>query len=179
MTSFITQLEHTVAGWLKKVPHLPVAGQKWLADNIWWITIVSAIVASIAVIVGIVGVFTILSLLSAVTTYAYAYGLTNAYTGWTLISALISLLLLALTTIVLWVAVKPLQNKTKKGWTLLFIVLLLEAVGIVVNNVLSLNVFTIVFGLIFGAIGLAIGAYFLFEIRDQFAHQTKAAKKAE
>jgi hypothetical protein len=175
MTSNVSKLEQTVAGWLKKVPHLPESGQKWLAENIWWITLVGAIISSISVLFGLVGLFSIISVLSSVAVYAYAIG--PVYTGWTVVTALVSLLLLALSTIVLWVAVKPLQEKTKKGWTILFIALLVEAASVIIDSVLSLNPFGIISGLIFGAIGIAIGAYFIFEIRGQFAHQTKAAAK--
>jgi len=175
MTSYVSKLEQTVAGWLKTVPHLPVSGQHWLAENIWWITLVSAIISSISVLFAVVGLFSIISVLSSIAVYSYAIGYT--YTGWAVVTAVVALLFLALSTIVLWVAVKPLQLKTKKGWTLLFITLLIETASVVVNSVLSLSPFGIVSGLIFGAIGIAIGAYFLFEIRGQFAHQTKAAAK--
>jgi hypothetical protein len=175
MTTYVTKLEHTVAGWLKKVPHLPVSGQAWLAENIWWIILVSAIISSISVLFALVGFFSILSVISSIAAYAYAIG--PMYTGWTVFTALVSLLLLALGTIVLWVAVKPLQLKTKKGWTILFIALLIEAASVVIDSVLTLSPLGIISGLILGGIGIAIGAYFIFEIRGQFAHQTKAAAK--
>jgi len=74
--------------------------------------------------------------------------------------------------------VKPLQDRTKKGWTLLFVVLLLGAVSIVLSALFTLSAYRIISDLIFGAIAIALGAYLLFEVRSQFAHTTGVRTRA-
>jgi len=98
---YVNKLEHQVADWFKKVPHLPLSGQQWLGENIWWLTILGAIAASIAVIVSASTFFSILSFLAAPATY-YSYLVVAPYTSWSAVTALISLILLAVTALALW-----------------------------------------------------------------------------
>ena len=94
-----------------------------------------------------------------------------------ILQSVVSLVFLVATGILLALAVKPLKALEKKGWVLLFMTLLLEALSVVVNAVLSFSVLGFIMSLLFGAIGLAIGAYFIFEIHGQFGHTPKATIK--
>ena len=77
-------------------------------------------------------------------------------------------------------AISPLKDGKKKGWTLLFYVLLLQVLSIIVNAILTLGVISFIFSIIFGAICVAIGTYFLFEIRAEYGEGfSKAEIKAE
>jgi len=171
---YMKKLETMVAGWHKGVPHLPVAGQKWLAANIWWIVLVGAIISGISVLFALGGLFTLIALVGAVSSSYYVYG---GVTSWAILSSLVALLFTAAAAALLALAVKPLKERQKKGWVILFATLLLNTLAVVVNAVLSFSVFGFVFGIIFGAIFLGIYAYFLYEIHGQFAHPAKKTTK--
>lgn len=175
----LSKLERKILQWLKSVPHLPTAATKWLGDNIWWIAIVALVLSAIGAIIGLVAVITAASLVGTVAASYYAV---STYTAWAVITGLVSLAFMVIEIILLGMAIKPLQAKQKKGWVLLFAVWLVSAVSVVVNAVLSLNPLSFIFGIIFGAIWLAISGYILFELHGQFAHTekskgVKAAKK--
>lgn len=170
----ISKLEKLVLGWTKNVPHLPVAGQKWLGANVWWIALIGAIVSGISFLFAIAGLFTLISLLGAVSS---AYYVTGTYTTMSVVSSAIGLVFIAINGILLALAVKPLQNMQKKGWVLLFMTLLVEAISVIVGAVLSFSVVGFIISILFGAIGLAIGAYFISEIHGQFGRTVKVAEK--
>jgi hypothetical protein len=167
----LRRVEVLLEKWWKGIPHLPKGGQRWLAENVWWLTLIGAILSAISFLVLL---NTIRQLASPVSYFGYV--LTPAYTGWAIFTSIVSLVFVVITGLLLAFAVKPLRAIDKKGWTLLFIVGLVEAVNIVLNAILSLSVFGFITEIIFGAIGFAIGMYFLFEIRDHFAHVVSTAK---
>ena len=169
------KIETTVAGWLKGVPHLPAAGQKWLATNIWWLALIAAILTGISLLVAVTGLF---SLLAIVGTYVATYYVSEAVSAWAIITTLISIAFMAVSVVLLAMAITPLKELKKKGWVLLFMVWLLEVVSVVVSAVLTLNVAAAIISLLFGGIFLAIIGYFLFEIHGQFALPKKATKKS-
>lgn len=165
----VHKLENTVADWYKGAPHLPPNGQVWLWKNVWWIVLIGVIVAVFSLI-SILGLLMLALGLSA--GYAATYGgLDSGFAGLAMISLIVSIIFWVLTIILEAVAIKPLKELQKKGWDLIFIVILLNLAFSVVSLVLSLNII----GLIFTFIWSAIGAYFLFEIRHLYG--AKAAKK--
>lgn len=173
----IAKLEKLVAGWLKQAPHLPNSATKWLGDNVWWMAVIGLVVGALAALIVLTGVFTTAAFLGSVGATYYVV----QPTAWTVMSALVHLALLVVSVILMGIAIKPLQAKQKKGWTLLFATLIVSAVSVLLDAVLSLNVFTFITSLLFGAIGLAVGAYFLFEIRGQFmqVEKSKGVKTAK
>lgn len=177
----LVKLEHWVHDKVKAVPHLPVAAQRWLAKNVWWIVLIGVVIGGISLLFSMGTLLTIASLIGAVSSSYYVLG---APTAWTVVSGFIGLLFLAGILVLNGLAVQPLQKMQKKGWVLLFLSWLLAVVSVIVNGILSLNPFSFVFGLIFGAIFLAVAGYFLFEIHGQFNHDkavkatAKKAKKA-
>jgi len=170
----INKLERIVLGWVKNVPHLPATAQKWLALNAWWIVLVAAIIGGIWFLFALNGLFALLTLLNSVSNLYYV---TNTYTDYAIFKAIVSLVLLGLAVAALAFAVMPLKDRQKKGWVLLFLSWIISAISIVVGAILSLSVIGFIISIIFGAIFLAIGGYFLFEIHGQFAHPAKRAKK--
>jgi hypothetical protein len=166
----INKAENMVGSWLKGMPHLPRGGQKWLADNVWWIVLIGVIASAISILVGIAGIFSYLAFVGNAA--AYYYTISPYGSGW-IISAVVSLLISALVVILLSMAITPLKSLRRKGWDLLFMVLLIDAVSVVLGSILSLSVLGFIFGIILGAIGLAIGAYFMFEIRSHFGANVK------
>lgn len=174
---FLGKLERKVLGWFKNVPHLPAAGQKWLGDNIWWVALVLAILTGIGVLASLLGLFALISLTG---TAAATYYATSTITSWAIVTSLVSLAFSVLEGILLAVSVQPLKAKQKKGWVLLFAVWLLGILAVFVNAVLTLSVFGFIFGILFGAIWVAVTGYFLFEIHNQFAHveRSRGVKEA-
>ena len=164
---FLNKLERTVLGWFKGVPDLPAGGRKWLGDNVWWIVLVGVILTALGVLGSIAALSALVSLLGTV---AITYYTTTAVTSWAIVTGIVSLAFTIIEGVLLAVAIKPLKDKQKKGWVLLFAAWLVAAVGVVVNAILSLNVLGFILGILFGALWAAISGYFLFEIHGQFAH---------
>lgn len=171
---FISKLESTVAGWAKNVPHLPAAGQKWLASNVWWIVLIGAIVSGISLLVALGSLFSLIAILGS---YAGTYYVSTTATTWAVVSGIVGLVFLALYGILMALAISPLKAGQKKGWNLLFTAWLLNAVSVVINAILTFNVVGFLIAIIFGAVFLAISGYFLFEIHGQFS-AARTAKKA-
>lgn len=171
---FVSKLEKMVLGWAKNIPHLSVTARKWLGDNVWWIVLVGVIFSAIAALVGIDALLNLLSVLASVSGMYYVTGL---YTGIDVLQSVVAIVFLVVSGLILALAVKPLQAKQKKGWNLLFIGLLINAVSALVSAVLSFSVFGFIGGILFGAIFIAIGAYFVTEIHGQFEHRLKAKIK--
>lgn len=173
---FLHKLESTIAGWTKGVPHLPKAGQKWLADNVWWIVLIGAILSGISLLVALGGLLTLIALLGAVTASIYGAYAAAGVTGLTIVAAIIGLAFLIVRVVLLSMAVKPLKALQAKGWMLLFIGWLIEVAAVVISSVMTMSVVSFLLGIIMGAVGLAISGYFLFEIHSHFAHEHKAHK---
>lgn len=167
--SVVRQLETKVAGWLKPVPPLPTNAQKWLAENVWWLAI-------IGVIASVLGIIALISAIMAYVTFLGAvvglYPTQTHESGWIVVT-LLSLLFSIATTVITALAINPLKKAQKKGWDLLFLTLLVGAASVLVGAVASLDLGRFIGGIIFGGIGLAIGAYFLFQLRSYFVKTTK------
>jgi drug/metabolite transporter (DMT)-like permease len=162
----INKLENTIAGWLKPLPHLPTTWQKWIAENVWWITVIGVILS----VIGVVALIGSLSFLSFVTSSSYYYGyyVAQSHTSLWMISSVVSILFMIVSIVLMAMAINPLKLMKKKGWGLLFLTFVVGALSTIVSIILNFNVFTFIPSIIFGAIGLAISAYFLYEIRSYF-----------
>lgn len=164
----IRKLEVTVAGWYKSVPHLPKDVQKWIATNAWWIVLIGVIA----------GVFATLALLS-VTFFAGALlagvggAVGAAIGGLAIIAVFIGLLLSVVQLVLAAMAIQPLKALKKKGWDLLFIITLLDVASLAVLLLLTFDIF----GTIWGLLWAAVGAFFLFEIREYYGQSAHSDKK--
>ncbi len=166
----LDQLENKAADWLKPLPHLPTNVTKWISTNIWWMTLVGVIASVIGAIILIAGIFTIISLIGVTSNFYGYYYATSSYTWWSVVVSIVSILFMIATIVLTATAVKPLKNMNKKGWNILFLLEVISAAYMIINAVISLNFL----GLISGAIGVAIGAYLLYEIRSYFVTVAKA-----
>ncbi len=169
MNKIFNRVEQQIERRWKSVPHLPTGGRRWLAENVWWLALIGAIMSAISFLV----ILNTIRYLTDPVSY-FGYTLTPSYTGWAIFTSIVSLVFVVVTGVILALAVKPLRAVDKKGWTLLFTVSLIEAINVVLSAILSLSVFGFIVDIIFGAIGVAIGLYILFEIRDNFAHVVTA-----
>jgi len=166
----ISKLEKIVLGWAKNVPHLPPTARKWLGINIWWIVLICAVITAIAFLSNLDTLFRYISLLGATSS---AYYINASYTSYAVMNTAVNLIFLAASAALLGLAVKPLKEKQKKGWVLLFFSLLVIALSVVVGAVLSFSVGGFVVQILFGAIVLGAVAYFITEIHGEFAHPAK------
>jgi len=172
----LSKLEHTIAGWLREVPHLPSDVRKWLGDNLWWIALVGAIVTAIGVLGQVV---VLLSNLSMLGSPVIAYYASTTFLALSIVKTIITLVFLTLSCILLALAVTPLKEKQKKGWVLIFGSWLVSVASVVVGAIITFNPFSFLTNVIFGSLGLIVGLYFVFEVHGQFAHveKSKGVKK--
>src|SRR3989344_1906062 len=175
----VNKLEIKVAGWFKDLPHLPVAFRKWLATNVWWIAIIGAVLSAAALlfILFLLGLLTI-GLSIGGSAFAGALGgVVGATVGGIIsIAVIVSVALLVAETVLLGMSASPLKAMAKRGWSLLFVILLLNVLANVITNILGFNIFALIVGLFWAG----VGGYLLFEIREYFGVHHKAdAKPAE
>lgn len=164
----VNKIESMVAQWYKGMPHLPKNGQQWLAKNVWWLALIS-------VILGAMGIFALLSItLFAGAVLTAAGGVAGAaIAGFSMIVVLVYLAIAVISLVITIMAISPLKALKKRGWTLLFLTILLMVVEKVVYFVFDYNLFSLVWGLLMSA----VAAYFLFEIRSFFDGSKMSAGK--
>jgi len=175
--SSIAKFENTIGGWLKPLPHLPEAGRKWLAENIWWIALVGLILSVIGMVMLIGTIIVAFPFIFGTATIISYYSAT-AYTGFWMVSSVVSLIFMIATVVITAMAISPLKKRIKKGWDLMFITLIIGGLSAVLSAIINFNVLNFVPSIIFAALGLAIGSYFLYEIRS-FFDTTVVAKKTK
>lgn len=167
MDSF-RKLEDMMAGWYKPAPRLPAEARKWLATNAWWITLIFVILGAI----GVIGAL-LFSLAAGAALTALAGGI-GAIAGLAFFVTVFCAVLLGGVAIIMGgMAINPLKAMRKRGWTLLFWVLLLEVASVVLSNVFTMNIF----GLIWGLLWSALGGYFLFEVHGYFEGKDATGRK--
>ena len=164
---FLTKIERKVLGWFKTVPNLPSGARAWLGDNVWWIAIIGAILTGLSILFNLA---TLSAKLSQLGTTSYNYYVSSTYASWEIITISVGLVFSILEVLLLIAAIQALKQKQKKGWVLLFAAWLLSAIAVVVSGLLTLSILGFIITVLFGAIGIAVVGYFLFEIHGEFAH---------
>jgi uncharacterized membrane protein YfcA len=162
-----SKAENKVGAWLRPVPHLPKSGQIWIAENAWWIVLAGVIATAISIMLGLNGVSKYATFVGNANSYLGLYVTSPYAAGW-IFSAIISLALATVVVILLVSAITAIKEQQKKGWERLFLALMVEAISVIAGAFLTFNVFDFIFNVIFGGIGLAIAAYFVFEVRSYF-----------
>lgn len=153
---YVESVSTTVAKWMKDVPHLPKGFTKWLAENSWWLTIVG-------VVISVFGVFGLLVAMTAGSALLVVVG-APALGGMFFISSLVSLIGIGISVVAEVMAITPLKAMKKRGWDLMFFVLLVSVAMGILGSLLSANVG----GILLGIIAAAIGAYVLLELKHYF-----------
>lgn len=164
----LQKLETVIAQWYKDVPHMPENGRKWLATNVWWLALVGTILGAIGIGSALVGM-----VLAGAVLVGLGGAVGAAITGIAWVVVTIALAFSVLDVVLGAIAIAPLKVQRKRGWTLLFIIMLLNVVSAVVTFLFSLNVFQLAWSLLL----VAIGGYFLFEVRTYF-HESPKIKRA-
>jgi hypothetical protein len=137
--SVLNKIETKVAGLLKSVPHLPKGGQKWVADNAWWIVLIGVVASAISILVAIGAIFTYLAFVGNASSY-YGYYVASPYGGGWVLATIVSLAFSVALLIVSAMAVGQLKSHNRKGWSLLFVAWLLSALNVVLGAILSFSV---------------------------------------
>lgn len=155
----ISKVEATIGEWHEKVPHLPAAVRQWLADNSWWVALAIVLMGSLVIF------FILLPLLLLGAILSSLAGIWGAAAGGFLLLLAVMWMLLAIASIALLaVAVRPLKRHQKRGWDLLFLVLLLNVAVITLKVLFDFEPTSFIFGIL----TVALAGYFLFEMKDHF-----------
>lgn len=152
------KLEVILVSWYKDAPHLPATSQKWLSENIWWLTLIGVVLGAIGAVQVVMASFFVGALAGSV------YGATLG--GIAMLNLMLTLALAIVSLVLCAMAISPLRAMQKKGWSLLLIVLLVSALSAVIGLVLSWSVSSFIFAMLFAA----VSGYFLYEIRSYFGN---------
>lgn len=163
----LAPLEEAIAKVHKDLPHLPKGFTAWLVENAWWLVI-------IGVAVGGISVLTTLTALAAGSLFVGSL-LGASIGGMIFLSSLVSLVVLVLVIVLEALAIKPLKDKQKRGWDLVFLASLVSLVGSLVGTLLN-GPLGIVTGIIWTAVAAAISFYLLFELRVHYVSKKVAAE---
>ena len=163
-----SKIEKMIENWLKPIPKLPKTTTKWISDNVWWIAAIGVVVEGVGILISITGISAISN------TYTY---LVPGYSTGIIFNYMISIIFMAAILALTAVAINPLKLMQRKGWNMLFLVLLVSAVSVFIDSILTLNIASVILSLVFGAIIWVIGAYLLFEIREDFKKSVKSINK--
>lgn len=167
-------IEATIGGWYENVPHLPKEGRTWLADNVWWLALIGAVLCAFGLFTALPLLF--LLLVGSVPTTVSFYGTdVSRLNGFYQLSILITLVSYVTTTVLLALSIRPLKNRTRRGWELLFWAYLINFICAIAGAIISLSASN----LLGAVIGAAIGGYLLFEIRSYFVVKHRPAEKAK
>lgn len=161
----INKLEMMAVSWYKTLPHLPREFRNWLATNAWWLALVGVILGGLAVFSLISATFLVGAVLTG------AAGIAGAAVGGVVfIAVLLSLTLSVVDLVLIAIAINPLKEMKRRGWKLLFLTVLINVLSLAIHFLFTIDFF----GLIWGLLMTAVGAYFLFEIRDEYKEEPKA-----
>lgn len=170
----VRNLEKTIAGWYKDFAHLPLGLRKWLGENLWWLVLIGVVLSVLAIFPILAALALVFGLSGAAIGAAGMYGAEAAVSGGlvgvALFAALVSVAGLVVMAVVMGLAINPLKARAKKGWTLLFIVLLVSTAFSVLGSLISFSIFGILWALVWAF----VEGYFLFEVRDQFGPKVAA-----
>ncbi|HPF31337.1 MAG TPA: hypothetical protein PLO25_03475 [Candidatus Saccharibacteria bacterium] len=164
----IKQFENTISKWLKPLPHLPIHIRKLLADNVWLITLLGIILSVIAIFSIISAIMIGMWGVSIVDNYSSTVGGVIAYRGIDAFWALITLILSIVNVAIMIKAVNLLRFYKVKGWDLLFLAKLISVTSLIIGYFINFSIFNFFAGIIFTGLALAVGVYFLFEIKTYF-----------
>lgn len=156
----LRKLEVTFGTWLRDVPHLPVNLRKWLAENVWWLVIVSLVLSAMAIL-GILAATVFVGVIGS--GYSPAAGIVLG--GAVFMASLLFLAMFIVMTVLQAMAVGPLKALQKRGWDLLFLVALISLISGVIVSFLTFDLG----GIIRSVFGAGVAYYFLYEIVSYFA----------
>ncbi|MBP7760564.1 hypothetical protein KA093_02110 [Candidatus Saccharibacteria bacterium] len=145
---------------------MPEGGRTWIANNVWWLALVGGVLSLLSAWNAYQATRYVSQLGAFVDEFARQYGTTTLSDsfGFTYYAAVVAM---AVQGVLMLMAFQKLKVHQKAGWNLLFYSSLISLVmGI-------LYVFTPYYGvasMIGVAIGVSIGWWIIFQIRNKFTH---------
>jgi hypothetical protein len=141
-------LESWLAPIFAKLPHLPQGGRKFLVQVAPWL----------ALIFGILG---LLSLAGAGALGLLLSPMLILGGGMQSLAFFIAVVLGIISAILALLAFNPLREMRKKGWSYMFYSFVINAIGTLIGFAFATDGFS-------GLIGIIIGAYIIFEVRESY-----------
>jgi len=163
----LNKLDVLIGGWYKDVPHLSKKGQDWLATNVWWITLVWVALGAF----GLLALLPLLALANGLWMMSGIGGAVNNYFGF---GTLFYVVVAIISVVVGALAIAPLKVQRRKGWSLLFLAIMIDVASRAVQFLFDYQFFSFIWSLL----EIAVGLYFLYEIRSHFI-TAKSSKKSE
>ncbi len=158
----------------KDVPPLPKSTKKMFSDLLPWIALIFGVLQLLAAW----GLYNwgrdINKLADAFNGYTSAFGVAAGVEKLS-IFYWVSLVILIVDAVIMLMAYPGLKAKTKDGWNLIFLAVL---VNVVYGVFSAFNSRGGAGSLVFSLIGSALGLYLLFQIRDHYAHKATAKDSA-
>lgn len=142
-----------------KLPHLPTNGRQWLANNIWWIVLIAAVVGAFGVFV-----LMVFTLIGGIFWIGAAFLFAAKFGGLALLAAMLVLFLTLANVVLAIMAISPLKTKRRNGWLLLLASLFAGFIAALLTDFISVNEWAAVKEVVFFAIGL----YVMYEVREYF-----------
>jgi hypothetical protein len=157
-------IENKLADAFKGLPQLPESARSWLAEYAWVLALVGAVLGAILAAILLTTVLFVSAVVAPVYTNSI-YVTEVAPVQHTIALAWVALIALVVYVIILGLSVSKLKAKSKAGWDLLFMGLLLLLAYDVFN---WLQYPGAVFSFVWSLLMTAVSLYFLFQIREKF-----------
>lgn len=158
----------------KQAPALPSNGKKALVQYLPWISLIFGVISLYTVYVVWHWAHLANNLINYANSISAAYGGPAVASNRLTLGVWLGLAVLAVEALIYILAYPGLRDRKKSGWDLLFYALI---INVVYGVVIMFTDYGGVGNLIWTIIGSAIGAYFLFQVRDSYKG-AKARKKA-
>lgn len=144
----IAALEAWLAPLFAKAPHLPPNIRQSLVDIVPWLALIGGVL-------GIAGILSAGMFTSMIFSFSFMVGgmMSTVYA--------VGMLLGGVSAVLYLLAYQPLSQHRKTGWNYLFYALLLSVVSFALNLIAG-------YGMAGQAVGLLLGLWLLFEIRDAY-----------
>lgn len=144
----IAAIEAWLAPLFAKAPHLPPNIRQSLVDIVPWLALIGGVL-------GIAGILSAGMFTSMLFSFSFMMGgmMSTVYA--------IGMLLGLVSAVLYLLAYQPLSQRKKTGWNYLFYALLLSVVSFVLNLIAG-------YGMAGQVLGLLLGLWLLFEIRDAY-----------
>ncbi len=166
---FLQPLESALADAFKGLPNLPKGFTDFLAKIAPILTLIFGIIGLLSAYGIYRWVNEVSDSINGLNSIARSYGVETVKHDWSLMIT-ISLVVLVVTSVIYIMAYSPLKQYKKYGWDLLFLAFL---VNIVSNVLIAFTDYGKVANLVGVVIGVAIGAYFLFQVRPYYTGKLK------
>lgn len=169
LEKMLQKAEKKVSGWLKPLPRLPKSWSKNIAENVWWIQIIFAVLLAIGIVTSINTMITRLTLANKINAYLeHFYQAPIKYGGLWISTATISMIFSGICLGIIITSIKPLKELKPKGWNLLTLMFGINLLSSFFSLIANFNIFTFIFGLLGVVLYTAVGVYLLFEIKPYF-----------